>query len=144
MSSKQPMKNPRRVAAGKRNRALRGPITEEGSRALRIAIGKIKPWENATGPKTPEGKQVASMNRCKTGKPKSANSDCSCLLKSMMLRNLNKYRSDLSRVRTVLSAYSESRDSPGMEKLQSSLDSLSEQLDKSSADAFASLRNLSE
>ena len=42
--------------------------TEERRKAQAERCRKNKPWENATGPKTMEGKARASMNAFKTGK----------------------------------------------------------------------------
>ena len=55
-------KNPKRVAAGKRNRKKRGPLTEEGLSRLREAALENRPWEKSTGPKTAEGKAKAAAN----------------------------------------------------------------------------------
>ena len=52
----QKEKNPRRVAAGKRNRQLRGDITPAGLECLRQTAHKNKPWQKSTGPKTAAGK----------------------------------------------------------------------------------------
>jgi hypothetical protein len=54
--------NPRRVAAGRANRALRGPLTEAGRRRLREAIRRVRPWERSTGPRTSDGKQRSAAN----------------------------------------------------------------------------------
>jgi hypothetical protein len=54
--------NPRRVAAGRANRLLRGPLTEAGRQRLREAARRVRPWENATGPRTPVGKRRAAEN----------------------------------------------------------------------------------
>jgi hypothetical protein len=54
--------NPRRVAAGKRNRALRKELTEEGRRRLQEAARRNQPWQHSTGPKTPTGKARAAQN----------------------------------------------------------------------------------
>ena len=54
--------NPRRVAAGKRNRALRKELTEEGRRRLQEAAHRNQPWQHSTGPKTPTGKARAAQN----------------------------------------------------------------------------------
>jgi hypothetical protein len=54
--------NPRRLAAGKRNRALRKGLTEEGRERLRESAHKHKPWRYSTGPRTPEGKKAAIRN----------------------------------------------------------------------------------
>ena len=52
----QKEKNPRRVAAGCRNRQLRGNITLAGLECLRQSALKNKAWEKSTGPKTAAGK----------------------------------------------------------------------------------------
>src|SRR5688572_23871553 len=54
--------SPARVAAGRRNRQLRGPLTVEGLRRLREAALRHKPWERSTGPRTPAGKAVVAEN----------------------------------------------------------------------------------
>ena len=54
--------NPKRVAAGRRNRSLAGPLSEAGRAALREAVEKNRPWSFSTGPKTPEGKRRSSAN----------------------------------------------------------------------------------
>src|SRR5262245_46164548 len=54
--------SPRRVAAGRANRLLRGPLSPEGRERLRAAIQRARPWEFATGPRTPEGKARAGRN----------------------------------------------------------------------------------
>lgn len=55
-------KNPKRVAAGARNRALRGPLTEQGRARLQKAAFQHRPWEHTTGPKTVAGKAQAIQN----------------------------------------------------------------------------------
>src|SRR5262249_37865589 len=54
--------NPRRVAAGKRNRAKRQGLTPQGRTKLRQSALAARPWQNATGPRTPEGKARAAQN----------------------------------------------------------------------------------
>ena len=56
------MANPNRVAAGKRNRALRGGITEEGRRRLREAAQRNRPWEHSNGPKSEAGRAQSRTN----------------------------------------------------------------------------------
>lgn len=66
-------RNPRRVAAGRANRQKRGPLTEEGRVRLSQAARRHRPWEHATGPKTPAGRAQAARNgRCRCQEPLSA------------------------------------------------------------------------
>ena len=58
--------NPRRVAAGQRNRRLRRGLTEDGRRRLRAAALRHQPWRAATGPSTAEGRQRAQANLRRT------------------------------------------------------------------------------
>jgi hypothetical protein len=55
-------KNPRRVAAGKRNRQLRRGLTADGRQRLRQSALRNRPWEHSTGPVTPLGKAKVSLN----------------------------------------------------------------------------------
>jgi hypothetical protein len=54
--------NPKRVAAGRRNRARRGPLTPEGREKLRQAALRNRPWEHSTGPRTPAGRAQSARN----------------------------------------------------------------------------------
>lgn len=54
--------NPKRVAAGRANRARAGPLTEAGRQRLREAALKNCPWEHSTGPTSPAGKRRAAAN----------------------------------------------------------------------------------
>src|SRR5437763_784138 len=54
--------NPRKVEAGRKNRALRRGLTDAGRDRLRQAALAGRPWESATGPKTPEGKAKSAAN----------------------------------------------------------------------------------
>ena len=54
--------NPRRVAAGKANQRKWKGHTEAGLLRLREAALRIKPWLQATGPRTAEGKARAALN----------------------------------------------------------------------------------
>jgi len=54
--------NPRRVAAGRRNRAKRRGLTAAGRAKLRETALANKPWEKTTGPRTPEGKKKVALN----------------------------------------------------------------------------------
>lgn len=57
--------NPKRVAAGKRNRALWTGFTCEGLERLRKGALKHKPWLTSTGPRTLAGKARAARNGMK-------------------------------------------------------------------------------
>jgi hypothetical protein len=57
-----PPPNPRRVAAGRRNRAKSQGVTPEGRERLRQAALLNRPWLHSTGPRTPEGKAKVAMN----------------------------------------------------------------------------------
>jgi hypothetical protein len=50
------------VAAGRRNRQLRGPLSDEGRARLRAAALRHRPWESATGPTSAAGKAQAARN----------------------------------------------------------------------------------
>jgi hypothetical protein len=54
--------NPRRVAAGRLNRARRGPLTPEGRERLRQAALRNRPWEHSTGPRTLAGRAQSIIN----------------------------------------------------------------------------------
>ncbi len=62
------IKNPRRIAAGKRNRARAAPITDATRQKLRDAIFANKPWLRSTGPRSPAGKAKTSKNAAKSSK----------------------------------------------------------------------------
>ncbi len=55
--------------------------TEERKRRQRELIQRWRPWEQSTGPKTPEGKARASHNSTKTGGSKQLRE---------MIKELNK------------------------------------------------------
>jgi hypothetical protein len=57
-----PAPNPKRVAAGRRNHALRRGLTPEGRARLRASALEHQPWRYATGPRTPAGKAKAAAN----------------------------------------------------------------------------------
>ena len=57
-----PAPNPKRVAAGLRNRRLRGQLTDAGRFRLREAALRNRPWQFSTGPKTAEGRQQSARN----------------------------------------------------------------------------------
>jgi hypothetical protein len=54
--------NPKRVAAGRRNRQLRGPLTDAGRQRLREAALATRPWLHATGPVTAAGRRESAEN----------------------------------------------------------------------------------
>ena len=54
--------NPKRVAAGKLNRAKRKGLTAGGHERLRGAARTNQPWRFSTGPRTVEGKAKAAAN----------------------------------------------------------------------------------
>ena len=54
--------NPRRVAAGRRNRALRRGLTDAGRERLRLSALRTQPWHFSSGPKSPAGKQQSVKN----------------------------------------------------------------------------------
>lgn len=58
----KPAPNPRRAAAGKKNRAKRKGLTPEGRQRLRDLAIENKPWAKSTGPKTAAGKAQAAAN----------------------------------------------------------------------------------
>lgn len=55
-------KNPKRVAAGRSNRALRPPLSKLSRQKLRDAALANKPWKHSTGPRTVDGKQRVARN----------------------------------------------------------------------------------
>ena len=54
--------NPKRVAAGRRNRLKRKGLTEAGRQRLREAALRNQPWQYLTGPRTAAGKAQAAAN----------------------------------------------------------------------------------
>lgn len=54
--------NPKRQAAGRRNRALRGELTPSGIERLRAAALSSRPWLSSTGPRTAAGKARSATN----------------------------------------------------------------------------------
>ena len=57
-----PAKNPKRVAAGRRNRQRRGLLTDAARERLRQAALKNQPWKQSTGPRTAAGKRISGRN----------------------------------------------------------------------------------
>lgn len=72
MTSKKPLQsppnagpaqpNPKRVAAGRRNREKRLGLSERGRERLRETALRHQPWRFATGPKTAAGKARVALN----------------------------------------------------------------------------------
>ena len=54
--------SPSRQAAGRANRAKRGPLTPSGLKRLRAAVLRTKPWLKTTGPATAAGKARSAAN----------------------------------------------------------------------------------
>ena len=54
--------NPKRVAAGRQNRAKWRGLTPAGAERLRQSALVHQPWRFATGPRTPAGKARAALN----------------------------------------------------------------------------------
>jgi hypothetical protein len=54
--------NPKRVLAGRLNRAKRKGLSEQGRARLRLAAMRVQPWRFATGPRTTAGKAKAAAN----------------------------------------------------------------------------------
>jgi hypothetical protein len=69
MTMNQQRPDPKRVLAGRLNRLKRRGITPEGREKLRQLALVNRPWQFATGPRTPEGKARAAANgRRRTGR----------------------------------------------------------------------------
>ena len=54
--------NPRRVVAGRRNRALRRGLTDAGRERLRESTSRFQPWRFSTGPKSVAGRRQVATN----------------------------------------------------------------------------------
>ena len=61
--------NPNRVAAGKRNRALRRPLSAASIERIRAAAFRNEPWLSSTGPRTQMGKQISARNAVRHSPP---------------------------------------------------------------------------
>jgi hypothetical protein len=92
-----PCPNPRRVLAGRKNRAKRRGLSDEGRERLRLAALANKPWVHATGPRTAEGKARSSVNgRSRQKGPKSIRELRSELAESMALvKRMTLFRKSL-------------------------------------------------
>jgi hypothetical protein len=84
-----------RVAAGRLNRARRGPLSAEGRERLRQAALRNRPWEHATGPRSPAGRAQSIVN-AKKAKQKGP-------------RSVREVRAELAEVRTLIRQMRESR-----------------------------------
>jgi hypothetical protein len=62
VTASRPSPNPRRVAAGRLNRLKRRGLTPQGRERLRQCALAGRPWEHATGPRTPQGKARSARN----------------------------------------------------------------------------------
>jgi hypothetical protein len=62
VTASRPSPNPRRVAAGRLNRLKRRGLTPAGRERLRLLALAGRPWEQATGPRTPQGKARSALN----------------------------------------------------------------------------------
>src|SRR5438270_384279 len=63
-NTQQPIQapNPKRVAAGRKNRLKRRGLTAEGAEELRQSALANKPWQYSTGPRSLAGKEQARRN----------------------------------------------------------------------------------
>jgi hypothetical protein len=62
MATVNSVKNPKRVAAGKRNGGMRRPWSDEERQRQRDRCLELQPWKQSTGPRTDEGKAISSLN----------------------------------------------------------------------------------
>ncbi len=70
--------NPKRVAAGRLNRAKRGPLTDRGRERLRQSALVNRPWRFSTGPRTDAGKDQARTNGRKRQKGEQSVRELQC------------------------------------------------------------------
>jgi len=89
-----PSPNPRRVAAGRKNRSKRRGLTAEGLDRLRQAANKNQPWRFSTGPRTSAGKLRSAAN----GK-----------LRQVGTRSVREFRAEFAGVRQLLATLQELR-----------------------------------
>lgn len=96
LGSKPPaIPNPKRVAAGRLNRAKRKGLTPEGRERLRRAAHANKPWLLSTGPQTVKGKVTAAANGKK---------------RQLGLLSVRELKADLKKLRDVMKGMTETRD----------------------------------
>jgi hypothetical protein len=94
MDAPETEKHAWRVAAGRLNRSKRGPLSAECIERLRQAALRIRPWEHATGPTSPQGKAQSVIN----GKRRQLGP-----------RSVREVRSELAQVRALIGAMREAR-----------------------------------
>lgn len=105
LGSKPPaVPNPKRVAAGRLNRAKRKGLTDEGRERLRRAAHAHKPWLSSTGPRTLAGKATAAANGKK---------------RQLGLLSVREMKADLRKLRAMLRDMAESRPSTVPDRLRS-------------------------
>ena len=94
-------KNPRRVAAGKRNRQLRGDISPAGIESLRQTALKNKPREKSTGPTTAAGKArlAESVSKRRSRPDADRGLEAELQAASQLLREMTKLRRSLKEAR---------------------------------------------
>jgi hypothetical protein len=86
--------NPKRVRAGKANRAKRKGLSAAGRERLRQAALMSKPWRFATGPRSPEGRARVALN----GK-----------LRQRGPRSMREIRADLADLRGLIEIMAQAR-----------------------------------
>lgn len=86
--------NPKRVAAGRLNRAKRKGLTPEGRERLRRAAHANKPWLFSTGPRTRAGKATAAANGKK---------------RQLGLLSIRELKADLRKLRAVSASMADAR-----------------------------------
>lgn len=93
-------KSAARVAAGKRNRLLRGALSPAGRQRLRDAALRDRPWEFSTGPRTAAGKAAVANNGQKTQKgTTSVRQQRAAMAQAMaIVSRLRKLRKELAKV----------------------------------------------
>lgn len=62
----------RKLAANRANLAKAGPLTDAGRERIRQAVLRSTPWQQSTGPRTPEGKAKCRLNALKHGRETAA------------------------------------------------------------------------